>query len=316
MMQCLNEKAASVTVAICTFKRPESLARLLGALWEQACLVSSSIEIMIVDNDPNASACGLVNGIKPPVPWKLRYFVEPAPGVSYARNRCLRESNTDFIVFIDDDEIPQPDWLVSLLETQEATDAGIVCGPVIPRFESPPPNWMRKGKFFERKRFTSGTKITFKDSRSGNVLLRRDAIALAGREFDTRYGTSGAEDTLFFKRAEESGVTIFWSDKAIVYEDIPADRMKLRWLARRAFKGGQNWVRILAESNSSVWLPMAFNGIASAFFSLILIVPSLIVSHIVAARLVIRFAGGLGKATAWFAARKIRNQVPVSHYIG
>ena len=316
-MPCENKINGGLTVAICTFRRQQGLSKLLDALWLQENIRSMNIEVLVVDNDPNASACDFISKIKPPTSlWNLHYFLEPTPGVSHARNRCLAESKTEFIVFIDDDEVPQPKWLSSLMQTQSLTGADVVCGPVIPRYESEPPKWIIENRLFERKRFSTGCKIGFQDSRSGNVLLRCNVVDLAGGGFDAQFAMSGAEDTLFFKRAEQSGARMVWSDEACVLEDVPPSRMKFKWVLRRAYKGGQNWVRICAVSNSFVWLPMAIRGLAAVAMALVLMIPMLVFSKAAAIQLATRMAGGMGKATAWWAARKAKRQFGTEHYVG
>lgn len=44
-----------------------------------------------------------------------RYTLEPKVGLSHARKRGLDECETEAVAFLDDDAIPQPDWLGTLL---------------------------------------------------------------------------------------------------------------------------------------------------------------------------------------------------------
>lgn len=306
-----------ITVAICTFRRQAGLERLLLKLEDQVGIDPGNVQVVVVDNDPQATARDVVEQIlSRNYVYKLDYFVEAHPGVAHARNRCLAESRGDFIAFIDDDEVPVQTWLVDLVNTQTVTQADVVCGPVLPRFELPPPDWILKGRFFERNRFPDKTRIEWGGSRTGNVLFRREVIDLAGGKFDERFSTSGAEDALFFFRAERMGSSIFWSDSACVYEYIPASRMNLKWLTRRAYKGGQNWTRILAESSRYIWLQMMAKGLVSAIVSMALLVPAFIVSRVIAIRLTIRIAGDIGKLTALWASARAQKSYGHKHYAG
>ena len=77
----------------------------------------------------------------PPLVPRLRdarYVHEPRPGISHARNRGVAEAKGDFVAFIDDDELPAPNWLESLLLTQRTYRADVVLGPVRPVFDRPP----------------------------------------------------------------------------------------------------------------------------------------------------------------------------------
>lgn len=319
-MESDKKKALSegaITVAVCTFQRPQALLRLLNALLCQKNIQLNKLCVIVVDNDPHASARSTVENIQlTPLPWSVKYFVEEKAGVSHARNRCLIESETDFIAFIDDDEVPEPQWLASLIHTQLTTEADVVCGPVIPRYESKPLEWIIENKTFERKRFATNTKIGWKDSRSGNVLLHRNVVDMAGGGFDTRFATSGGEDSDFFWRAARSGATIVWSDEAQVVEYIPESRMNVKWILRRSYKGGQNWVRINAQSNSMIWLPMAVKGVITITLITPLIIVIYFISKTTAIKLAIRVAGGMGKITAWWASKKADHRIKPEHYVG
>lgn len=140
-------------------------------------------------------------------------------------------------------------------------------------------------------------------------------MALAGGGFDVRFATSGGEDVLFFARAEHAGAKLIWCDEAVVVENVPTTRMRLVWVLRRSYKGGQTWVRIRAEFGRGIWLPMALRGAASALLAAIALFPALLISRGAAVRQAQRVAGGLGKMTAWWAASSERGVRP-GHYVG
>lgn len=307
--------AEPITVAICTFKRVDGLRRTLQGLWTQQGLPNAGLHVLIVDNDAAASARQVAESSQAPLPWSLRYVVESRPGVAAARNRCLTEATTDLLAFIDDDEVPEPDWLSGLLRWRVQTAADAVFGPVVPHFEEPPPAWSGHGTVFMRPRMTSGTRIGWEATRTGNVLFSRHLVELAGGAFDERFATSGGEDLLLFYRAERSGARFVWCDDAVVHEHLPAGRLRLRWLLRRAFRGGQNWTRVRVDAQPRAWLPLALRGAAGALAAAALTVPSLAVSRAAAVRQACRVAGGLGKMTAWWADRAA-HRAQARHYVG
>ena len=101
-----------ILIAICTYKRPEKLVRLLNSLSNINCPDKTRTEILVVDNDIDQSAkiiCANYNGKIP-----VRYINEVNKGLSNVRNRALSECiqlNADYIAFIDDDEIADKDWI-------------------------------------------------------------------------------------------------------------------------------------------------------------------------------------------------------------
>lgn len=229
-------------VAVCalTLQRPEGLRRLLGHL---AALRTpdppAEVEVVIVDNDPCASARPVVDRARDEFPWPLRYEVEPRRGIPFARNRAVAvalASGADHVAFIDDDEMPEPGWLDELLRVQRSTGAEVVTGPVVPVFAEPPPRWAVEGRFFERPRFTTGEAIRY--ARTSNVLIAAGALAPHPRPFHEGFALSGGSDTHFFMRARLEGRRIVWADEAVVRELVPASRVDPAWLRRRAYRRG------------------------------------------------------------------------------
>lgn len=309
------EAREAVTVAICTYQRPQGLQRALDGLWKQTGLPLTDVAVIVVDNDPAASARPVAERDIPPPGWTLRYVVEKRPGVASARNRCLREARTELIAFVDDDEVPEPFWLAALLETKKNTGGDAVFGPVISRFETSPPSWMSGSTAHKRPSHRTGRVIGWEHARTGNVLLGRSLVHLAGGEFDNRFSTTGGEDALFFARAAFAGAKLIWCEEAVVNEDVPASRMRLTWILRRAFRGGQTWVRIRSDSTRAIWLPMALRGAISVLVAVLMLPPALLVSRGAAVRQAVRVAGGLGKMSAWWADRAAASAA-VRHYVG
>jgi succinoglycan biosynthesis protein ExoM len=307
--------ADAVTVAICTFKRAEGLRRTLQGLWAQQGLTGTRLHALVVDNDAQASARQVAEASPAPLPWSLRYVVEPSPGLAAVRNRCLAETTTELVAFIDDDEVPAPGWLAALLRCHAQTAADAVFGCVVPAFEAPLPTWAGDGALFAKPRRPTGSTIGWEATNTANVLLGRRLLELAGGAFDERFAASGGEDTLLFYRAERHGARLVWCDDAVVHEHLPAGRLRLAWLLRRAFRGGQTWVRVRVDAQPRAWLPLALRGAVGALIAAALTVPSLAVSRAAAVRQACRLVGGLGKATAWWAERAAR-RAQARHYVG
>ncbi len=224
-----------VAVCVATYARPDGLARLLDGL--AALSGDALVRVVVVDNDaagPQRVAC---EARASQFALGLRYEVEPQRGITYARNRAVAAAgaDVDFIAMLDDDEVPEPNWLTALLRVQAEYDADIVAGPVIPYFPAPPSDWVRDGKFFDRPRYQTGH--TLPHAHTHNVLVRRAVFDTTGR-FDDRFALTGGEDLQFFRRARSLGARIVWADDASVEEWVPASRANVAWLLRRAYRGG------------------------------------------------------------------------------
>ncbi|WP_414583646.1 glycosyltransferase family 2 protein [Scytonema sp. PCC 10023] len=228
-----------ISVCVSTYQRPEGLKRLLDGLNQltfKKC-ETPKLEVIVVDNDSTGAARAICSVKENDFKGVLKYCIEPNRGISYSRNKALASINkdTDFVAFIDDDEVPDPSWLDELLFVQQKYDADVVTGPNLPRFiESSVPNWIVKGKFFEPKRFPTGHRL--ETASTGNVLVRSQVLKQIDKMFDERFALTGGEDSHFFMRLSRAGYKIVWADTAVVYEWIPQSRTNVKWILRRGYR--------------------------------------------------------------------------------
>ena len=230
-------------IAVCalTYLRPVGLARLLEELDRLTIPDDVEVQVMIVDNDPERSAEEIVRrhgssspSRRPSTSTNRRSWHSGGAQRSVA---AARDWRADAICFIDDDEWPEPDWLVELVSTARRTGADVVTGPVFPVFDEPPPNWILDGGYFERPRHDHDGLIDY--ATTSSVLIDMACIADRSEPFDRHFGLSGGDDTHLFAELNDAGRRIAWCDRAHVYETIPATRVDLSWLLRREYRRGQ-----------------------------------------------------------------------------
>lgn len=231
-----------ISVCICTFRRPEQLQALLTRLGQQQPVPGlPHCEIVVVDNDPAHSARPVLQTLATQLP--LRYVHLPQANISAARNAAIRLAQGQWLAWIDDDELPEPNWLFELAQTQRTHAADVVFAPVLPVYPAQISPWLRTGGYYERPRFATGTVIGISDARSGNVWIRAQALADLPGPFDTAFGTTGGEDSLLFRQLQARGLKFIWCDSAPVHEALPPDRAQPRWLLQRSYRVGQIWMR-------------------------------------------------------------------------
>ncbi len=242
-----------VTVCACTYRRPEGLRALLGGLAAQRFQtnVPPRIEVVIVDNEGSAAARTVCEQVGRAAGLAIRYVHEPRHGIPFARNACLDHVSRDasFFAMIDDDEVPEPDWLEQLLLAQARVDADVVRGAVVPVFPDGAPAWIRDGDFFGwPKQRRSGTGAALADgaelasASSNNVLVRVAAVRALGLRFDTTLTFTGGTDALFFRQMKLAGCRIVYAAGARVCEAVPPQRATFRYLWRVHYKQGCNKV--------------------------------------------------------------------------
>ncbi len=233
-----------LTVAVLTFRRPRDLAAILPLLVQQAIAVRSSdldVEVLVVDNDPTGGARSQVSEIsKQCSTVPVRYENEVTAGISAARNKALDSAEeSDLLVFIDDDERPQEQWLANLLGSRLQFGADVVVGPVISEFDVIPEPWIQAGEFFKRRRMPTGSTVTV--AATNNLLLDLRVVRAATVRFDLDFGLTGGDDTMFTRQLSQSGACMVWCDEAIVVDVVPAHRTTRKWVLLRAFSSGNTW---------------------------------------------------------------------------
>jgi glycosyltransferase involved in cell wall biosynthesis len=194
--------------------------------------------MVVVDNDCTGSARQTVEDFKRNSSIPISYFLEPEQNIALARNKAVENAEGDFIAFIDDDEVPGDSWLFNLLHAYEEFGADGVLGPVLPYYDVDPPKWIIDGKFYERPSHRNGEVLHWKNTRTGNVLLRRDLFNDGDNRFRREFG-SGGEDRDFFRRMIAKGFCFVWCAEAPVYEAVTAERCTRSFMLRRALLRGQ-----------------------------------------------------------------------------
>lgn len=231
-----------ISVCVCTFRRPMQLQALLTRLGEQLPVPGlPGCEIVVIDNDPAHSARGVLDAAAAQLP--LRYAHLPLANISAARNAAIRLAQGRWLAWIDDDELPESDWLRELAHAQQAHGADVVFAPVLPVYPPDIPPWLQAGGYYERPRFPTGSVIGISDARSGNVWIRAQALTDLAGPFDESFGTTGGEDSLLFRQLQARGLKFIWCDSAPVHEALPLDRAQPAWLLKRSYRVGQIWMR-------------------------------------------------------------------------
>lgn len=223
-------------MCICTYKRPELLRRLLDKLRAQETQNLFTYSILVVDNDQSMSAEPVIAQFRGISNIPIQYHVEPRQNIGLARNKAVANCCSDFLAFIDDDELPIPNWLLLLLKTYDQCGVDGVLGPVKRHFEVTPPQWVLKSGFYDRPVRPTGSAVHWTEGRTGNALLNMELFREPGARFDPEF--RGGEDTDFFRRMIDKGHKFVWSAEAEAFEIVPPVRWNRSFLLRRALLRG------------------------------------------------------------------------------
>jgi glycosyltransferase involved in cell wall biosynthesis len=129
-----------ISVVICTHNpRADYVGRTLAALRAQTLPVECW-ELVVIDNCSEPPLSGRVA-------WHpaARVVREETLGLTAARLRGIRETAAELLIFVDDDNVLDPDFLeVALRVAEEKPFLGSWSGQCRGGFEQPPPDWTRR----------------------------------------------------------------------------------------------------------------------------------------------------------------------------
>ena len=212
----------TASIIIPHYRDMERLERCLTGLAPQV----GGIDVIVVDNDSGLD----FTAIKATHPW-ARFVTEPEKGAAAARNRGVRETTSDTLLFIDADCVPAPDWVAQSISALPKGD--IVSGRVDTFDEGTGPRTgaqafetvfaFRQKDYIEKQGFAV----------TANLATTRRVFEAVG---DFRVGLS--EDKDWCQRAVRAGFTLVYVDAMAVSHPTRSD-----WPALR-----KKWLRLTEES--------------------------------------------------------------------
>jgi succinoglycan biosynthesis protein ExoM len=226
-------------IAIPTFRRPDQLRHLLNAVAALDGL--AEVGVLVADNDEAGEGAALAEAMARDFPVAIETIRVPRPGLCHVRNAivafALASPGMERLAMLDDDEWPEPQWVVQLLGVQQRTRAGVVGGPVVPEFAGTAPRWAGQTLIFRPEERPEGPADML--YASNNLLVTRAALAAPGPPwFDPAFNRSGGEDLDFLTRLKQRGVTFAWAPEARVRERIGPERARKAWVLRRMWRIG------------------------------------------------------------------------------
>jgi len=272
---------------------------LLQELDDQDTVNLFTYSIVVAENDRSQSARDVVLKFAAASAIPVTYCLEPIQNIALARNRAIANATGDFVAFIDDDEFPDKQWLLSLFKACDTREVDGVLGPVLPHFSDEVPRWIVEGRFYDRSRHPTGLRLDWRQTRTGNVLLKRHLFAEDAQPFRAQCLEGSDQD--FFKRMMQNRRVFTWCDEAVVHEVVPPARWRRSFLVRQALFRG-----IFSLRNHGFPLPLiATSVIAVPVYALTLPV-ALVLGQAPFMRYVYRLSYHAGRLLALLGINPIR----------
>ena len=109
-------------VLICTYQRAGQLRQALAGLRSQTRAPDEVLVVVRPDDAPSRAVVAETTGLP------LREVLVDRPGVVAARNAALEVATVEVLAFLDDDAVPEPDWLQRMAAHYDVPEVGAVGG--------------------------------------------------------------------------------------------------------------------------------------------------------------------------------------------
>ena len=182
------------------------LRRLLDELSRQETGGLFTFSVVIADNDEKKSAEPVADAARSGLGLVIKYCMEPRQNIALARNKVVENADGDYLAFIDDDEFPCRNWLLTLFKTCRELRVDGVLGPVLRHFDQTPPKWLEKSNFYVRRVNPTGMRVEWLEARTGNVLLKRELVAGDPAPFRPEFAP---EKVRLFRRKIAEGAQLY-----------------------------------------------------------------------------------------------------------
>lgn len=235
-----------ISIIVCTYNRDKYIYQCLSNLAKN--LTRYDWEIILVNNnssDSTQSECERFHVDYPSV--KFHYFMESTPGLSYARNRGMREAHGDWFVFLDDDSMVGGDYIEQLGQLLDRfPDAGAFGGAITPFFEDKTPAWLSKWSMGFVSAIDMGNDvIEFANGKypiGANMGISRKVINEIG-DFNTSLGRTkdlllGGEEKDIFARIRSAKYSIYYFPNIMVKHCIPPRRTTYEFIKKLGYGVG------------------------------------------------------------------------------
>lgn len=248
-----------ISIIICTYNRGRYIYGLLESIAKNA-FDTAKYEIIFVNNkstDNTELECKRFQQDYPDVVF--HYFMEENQGLSFARNRGIKESQGKMLVFIDDDALVNNQYLSNLEKHILQTDISAFGGKITPKYEAEAPNWVSswslswfssidmgdKVKLFQKGKFPIGANMGISKELASRIA-----------PFDTNLGRNkgnmiGGEEKEYFLRIQRNGTPIYYLPDVQIEHCIPKERTTRQFIKKQALGIGKS-EQIRTKSISSI----------------------------------------------------------------
>jgi glycosyltransferase involved in cell wall biosynthesis len=250
-----------VSVVICTWNRAALLEQTLAQLAHLRMPAGVQWEVVVVNNNSTDATDATIERHRARLP--LRRLFESRSGKSFAANLAIAQTESELLLWTDDDVLVDPDWLKEYVAAARAwPDATFFGGTIEPLFAVPPARWISRNvdlltapyaiqQYGPGVRPLGDREIPF----GANMGMRRQV--LHGEAFNQRLGPFGTfvlrgEESELIHRLKSQGHWGVWVGTARVKHYIPAGRLTQDYLWKSYVALGRTEARVQGMRRGTV----------------------------------------------------------------
>ncbi len=264
------------TVAIPTYNGETRLPDVLERLRSQVETESFSWEILVIDNNSSDRTAQVIREYQTqwPLSCPLIYYFCPEQGAAFARQKAVEKAKGKLIGFLDDDNLPEKNWVAAAYEfgqkhPQVGAYGSQIHGLFFEQTESDrlPKNFQEIASFLaivergntphlynpSHKILPPGAGLVVKKDAWLTSVPNRLVLNHQGKQAGT-----ASEDLEALLHIQKSGWEIWYNPAMIVYHKIPNDRLKADYLRLLTRCVGLSRHRLRMMTLESWQRPLAF----------------------------------------------------------
>lgn len=237
-----------LSVVIPTYNGAQRLPEVLEHLHAQVVPAALQWEIIVVDNNSQDETAAIAQQYQAQWSWNvpIRYVFEPRQGAAFARQTAIRQAHSDLVGFLDDDNLPAPNWVAEAIAfSQRYPEAGAFSGRIDGLFDVEPPQEIKKLLPYLAIRNHGDQVIEFEPEKlrlppAASLVVRKPAWlqnvptepALIGRVGGV--SMVGGEDYEVLLHIHKAGWKILYAPDLRTSHHIPPQRFERAYLLRLA----------------------------------------------------------------------------------
>ncbi|WP_235299346.1 glycosyltransferase family 2 protein [Portibacter marinus] len=242
------------SIIVCTRNRSEILEICLNELYQYYPDKQSDFEILVIDNGSVDNTRSVIDHFN-----QIKYYFEGTVGLSAARNRGIKEANSEWIIFLDDDCKIDSKFYIEIRKIADLQIYEAFTGIFKPWYRQRKPDWI-PDSFGRKKIFATEIQDLGRDYVSGGIMGFKKNLFNQTGLFPLHLGMKDSkigygEETYIIEKLKNLKVRIGINPNLIIYHLVRSEKLTLQWHLRSQFahhrdsyiiKGGKGYVYLVA----------------------------------------------------------------------